>query len=76
MEDWKNILCYDYDRIILNRVQILTDSVYLFNDYFLNTGVLQEADQLKEDQTYIRITNVYRDTGNSTFRYYLLVVNG
>jgi hypothetical protein len=76
VEDWKNILCYDYDRIILNRVQILTDSVYLFNDYFLNTGVLQEADQLKEDQTYIRITNVYRDTGNSTFRYYLLVVNG
>ena len=76
MEDWKNILCYDYDRTILNTVQILTDVAYLFNDYFLNTGVLQEADQLKEDQTYIRITNVYRDTGNSTFRYYLLVVNG
>jgi hypothetical protein len=53
VEDWKNILCYDYDRTVLNTVQNLSNLISLFNDCFINTGVLHQADKLKEVHTHI-----------------------
>jgi hypothetical protein len=53
LEDWKNTLCYGYDRTLLNTVQILGNLVYLFNNCFISTAVLQQADRLKEVHTNI-----------------------
>jgi hypothetical protein len=65
----KNILRYDYDKTILNTVQILSNLIYLLNDCFISTGVLQQADQLKEVHTHISLINVYGEIGYGTFRY-------